>query len=100
LYFHKVDNNIHNTKKGIGGERDEEENSMANPSPGNSITLRVEAPSSFTATSELAAAVAVAGAAMTALDVTESLDPHVAADVAAAVASAQPAVTAAAPAHA
>src|SRR6478735_713407 len=26
---------------------------MANPSPGNSITLRVEAPSSFTATSEL-----------------------------------------------
>ncbi|MCU1541936.1 MAG: NAD-dependent malic enzyme [Arthrobacter sp.] len=45
---------------------------MANPSPGNSITLRVEAPSSFTATSELAAAVAVAGAAMTALDVTES----------------------------
>ena len=27
---------------------------MANPSPGNSITLRVEAPSSFSATSELA----------------------------------------------
>ena len=45
---------------------------MANPSPGNSITLRVEAPSSFTATSELAAAVGAAGAAITALDVTES----------------------------
>ena len=45
---------------------------MANPSPGNSITLRVAAPSSFTATSELAAAVAAAGAAVTALDVTES----------------------------
>ena len=34
---------------------------MANPSPGNSITLRVEAPSSFSATSELAAAVGAAG---------------------------------------
>ena len=45
---------------------------MANPSPGNSITLRVEAPSSFSATSELAAAVGAAGAAITALDVTES----------------------------
>ena len=44
---------------------------MANPSPGNSITLRVEAPSSFSATSELAAAVGAAGAAITALDVTE-----------------------------
>src|SRR6476620_8945351 len=45
---------------------------MANPSPGNSITLRVEAPSSFTATSELAAADGAAGAAITAMDVTES----------------------------
>src|SRR4051794_20254295 len=45
---------------------------MANPSPGNSITLRVAAPSSFTATSELAAAVGAAGAAITALDVSES----------------------------
>jgi malate dehydrogenase (oxaloacetate-decarboxylating) len=45
---------------------------MANPSPGNSITLRVEAPSSFSATSELAAAVGAAGAAITALDVSES----------------------------
>ena len=45
---------------------------MANPSPGNSITLRVEAPSSFSATSELAASVGAAGAAITALDVSES----------------------------
>ena len=45
---------------------------MATPSPGYSITLRVETPASFTATSELAAAVAAAGAAITALDVTES----------------------------
>jgi malate dehydrogenase (oxaloacetate-decarboxylating) len=45
---------------------------MANPSPGYSITLRVEAPSSFSATSELAAAVGAAGAAVTALDVVES----------------------------
>jgi malate dehydrogenase (oxaloacetate-decarboxylating) len=50
---------------------------MANPSPGNSITLRVEAPSSFTATSELAAA-----------------------DVAAAVAAAAHSTPTAAPAHA
>ena len=35
---------------------------MANPSPGNSITLRVDAPSSFTATSELAAAVGAGNA--------------------------------------
>lgn len=45
---------------------------MANPSPGYSMTLRVEAPASFTATSDLAAAVSTAGGAITALDVTES----------------------------
>ncbi len=54
---------------------------MASPSPGNSITLRVEAPSSFTATSELAAAVAAAGAAITALDVTESHHERLVVDV-------------------
>ncbi|MBG0740843.1 NAD-dependent malic enzyme [Paeniglutamicibacter antarcticus] len=54
---------------------------MATPSPGNSITLRVEAPSSFTATSELAAAVAAAGAAVTALDVTESHHERLVVDV-------------------
>ncbi|WP_417234855.1 NAD-dependent malic enzyme [Arthrobacter sp.] len=45
---------------------------MANPSPGYSLTLRVETPATFTATSELAAAVGAAGASITALDVTES----------------------------
>ncbi|MGN6204449.1 NAD(P)-dependent malic enzyme [Humibacter sp.] len=45
---------------------------MANPGPGNSVTLRVEAPASFTATSELASAAAAAGAVITALDVVES----------------------------
>src|SRR5690349_4672072 len=54
---------------------------MANPSPGNSITLRVAAPSSFTATSELAAAVGAAGAAITALDVTESHHEKIVVDV-------------------
>lgn len=45
---------------------------MANPGPGNSITLRIDAPSKFSVTSELAAAAAGAGAAVTALDVAES----------------------------
>jgi malate dehydrogenase (oxaloacetate-decarboxylating) len=54
---------------------------MATPSPGNSITLRVEAPSSFTATSELAAAVAAAGAPVTALDVVESHHERIVVDV-------------------
>src|SRR5688572_22765121 len=77
LCFHVVDNNIHNTKTISGASHAQRwaqpgGPSMANPSPGNSITLRVEAPSSFTATSELAAAVGAAGAAITALDVTES----------------------------
>jgi malate dehydrogenase (oxaloacetate-decarboxylating) len=45
---------------------------MANPGPGNSITLRIDAPSNFHVTSELAAAAAAAGAAVTALDVVES----------------------------
>ncbi|MCZ2403844.1 NADP-dependent malic enzyme [Paenarthrobacter sp. Z7-10] len=54
---------------------------MANPSPGNSITLRVEAQSSFSATSELAAAVGAAGAAITALDVTSSHHETIVVDV-------------------
>ncbi|WGW11430.1 NAD-dependent malic enzyme [Saxibacter everestensis] len=54
---------------------------MASPSPGYSITLRVEAPASFTATSELAAAVASAGAAITALDVAESRHDSMVVDV-------------------
>ncbi|POH59219.1 NAD-dependent malic enzyme [Arthrobacter glacialis] len=54
---------------------------MANPSPGNSITLRVMAPSNFTVTSELATAVAAAGAAVTALDVTESRHESIVVDI-------------------
>ena len=45
---------------------------MAVPSPGYSVTLRVETPVSITATSELAAAVGRAGGSITALDVAES----------------------------
>ncbi|MDR2997154.1 MAG: NAD-dependent malic enzyme, partial [Microbacterium sp.] len=45
---------------------------MANPGPGNSITLRIDAPSNFSVTSELAATAAAAGAVITALDVVES----------------------------
>lgn len=45
---------------------------MAVPSPGYSLTLRVETPVSITATSELAAAVGRAGGSITALDVAES----------------------------
>ncbi|ALE05797.1 malate dehydrogenase [Arthrobacter sp. ERGS1:01] len=54
---------------------------MANPSPGNSITLRVSAPSNFTVTSELATAVAATGAAVTALDVTESRHESIVVDI-------------------
>ncbi|GAB3519982.1 NAD-dependent malic enzyme [Arthrobacter monumenti] len=54
---------------------------MASPSPGYSITLRVKAPSSFTATTELAAAVGAAGAAITALDVAESHPDSIVVDV-------------------
>ncbi|MEW1981110.1 NADP-dependent malic enzyme [Citricoccus sp. NPDC079358] len=45
---------------------------MAAPSPGYSISLRVETPVSFTATSDIATAVAGTGAAVTGLDVIES----------------------------
>ena len=45
---------------------------MAVPSPGYSLTLRVQTPVSITATSELAAAVGRAGGSITALDVAES----------------------------
>ncbi|MFC8304073.1 NAD-dependent malic enzyme [Specibacter sp. NPDC057265] len=54
---------------------------MANPSPGNSITLRVSAPSNFTVTSELAAAAASAGAAVTALDIVESAHESIVVDI-------------------
>ncbi|MFF5792611.1 NAD-dependent malic enzyme [Paeniglutamicibacter sp. NPDC012692] len=54
---------------------------MAVPSPGYSLTLRVETPATITATSELAAAVGKAGGAITALDVTESGHDHMVVDV-------------------
>lgn len=54
---------------------------MAALSPGYSMTLRVEAPASFTATSEIATAVAEAGAAVTALDVAESTHEAMVIDV-------------------
>jgi malate dehydrogenase (oxaloacetate-decarboxylating) len=54
---------------------------MANPSPGNSITLRVTAPSNFTVTSELAAAATAAGAAVTALDIVESHHDSIVVDI-------------------
>ncbi len=45
---------------------------MATPSPGYSITVRVDAPSSARATGDLVAAVSAAGGSVTALDVAES----------------------------
>jgi len=45
---------------------------MATPSPGYSIIAKVQAPSTFTATSDLTALVAEAGAAITALDIVDA----------------------------
>ncbi|OLT16741.1 malate dehydrogenase [Serinicoccus sp. CUA-874] len=54
---------------------------MATPSPGYSITLRVDGPPDFGATTRLAHVVAEAGAAVQALDVAESSGDHVTVDV-------------------
>lgn len=54
---------------------------MANPSPGYSIQLRVEAPAGVTATSELVVAAADAGAVITAVDVSESSTDRVLVDL-------------------
>jgi malate dehydrogenase (oxaloacetate-decarboxylating) len=54
---------------------------MTSPSPGYSITVRVEAPASTTATSELTAAISKAGGVLTALDVAESLADRLVVDV-------------------
>src|SRR5262249_60401922 len=48
------------------------EASMPAPSPGYSITVRVEAPASSRATGELTAVIGAAGGALTPLDVAES----------------------------
>jgi malate dehydrogenase (oxaloacetate-decarboxylating) len=54
---------------------------MAKPSPGYSITLRTEVPTSFGATADLAAAVSAAGGVLTALDVVESRPDAIVVDV-------------------
>ena len=54
---------------------------MANPSPGNSITYRVEAPAGFSAASDLATAVGQAGAALTSLETVETSHGRVVVDV-------------------
>ena len=54
---------------------------MPSPSPGYAITMRVAAPAGFNATSELAAAVALVGAEITALDVVESTHENVVVDI-------------------
>jgi malate dehydrogenase (oxaloacetate-decarboxylating) len=54
---------------------------MAAPSPGYSITVRVEAPASSRATGELTAAIGAAGGALTALDVAESHHDSIVVDV-------------------
>ena len=54
---------------------------MAAPSPGYSMILRVQAPSTFSATSEITTAAVGAGAAVTALDIVESHPEHVIVDV-------------------
>jgi malate dehydrogenase (oxaloacetate-decarboxylating) len=54
---------------------------MATPSPGYSITVRMEVPSSARATGDVVAAVTGAGGSVTALDVAESLTDRLVVDV-------------------
>ena len=54
---------------------------MSAPSPGYSITVRAEAPAAIDTTGVLAAAVASAGGALTALDVVESRGDKLVVDV-------------------
>ncbi|HIX00181.1 MAG TPA: NAD-dependent malic enzyme [Candidatus Nesterenkonia stercoripullorum] len=54
---------------------------MATPSPGYSITLRASTPASFTVSTDIAATLAQAGAALTALDVIESTQNGLVIDV-------------------
>ena len=54
---------------------------MATPSPGYSITVRMEVPSSARATGDVVAAVTGAGGSVTALDVAESLADRLVVDV-------------------
>jgi malate dehydrogenase (oxaloacetate-decarboxylating) len=54
---------------------------MSRPSPGHAITMRVSAPTGFSATSELTAAAAATGAEITALDVVESSHQDLVVDI-------------------
>jgi malate dehydrogenase (oxaloacetate-decarboxylating) len=54
---------------------------MSRPTPGHAITMRVAAPTGFSATSELTAAAASAGAEITALDVIESTHESLVVDI-------------------
>ncbi|WP_085528765.1 NAD-dependent malic enzyme [Kocuria massiliensis] len=54
---------------------------MAAPSPGYSMVLRIEAPASFTSTSEITTAASAAGAQVTALDIVESHPDSVILDI-------------------
>src|SRR5262249_35782282 len=54
---------------------------MPAPSPGYSITVRVEGPASSRATGELTTAIGAAGGALTALDVAESRHDSIVVDV-------------------
>jgi malate dehydrogenase (oxaloacetate-decarboxylating) len=54
---------------------------VTSPTPGNSITVRVETPTSARATADLAAAVMAAGGVLTALDVTESYSNRLVVDI-------------------
>src|SRR5664279_2346766 len=58
-----------------------EEIAMPSPSPGYSITVRVQAPTTSGVTGDLATAVAKAGGAVTALDVVESHYDRIVVDV-------------------
>ncbi len=54
---------------------------MPTPSPGNAITVRVEAPATIETTGLLATAVSEMGGSITALDVVESRSDHIVVDV-------------------
>ena len=56
---------------------------MALPSPGFSVTFRVHTPPSFSATADIASAIASTGAAITALDIVESASDHMCIDISA-----------------
>lgn len=62
---------------------------MPNPSPGYSMVLRIEAPASFTSTSEITTAASGAGAQVTALDVVESHAESVIVDISCNVSNAE-----------